>query len=352
MVGDCTSSLILFLRAETVISPEEIILRFSSFLVQLLGLVYIRDTLRKTNNYYHESFTSLPNYSVLLSDIPRQTGLLRKLRGFLQEDDHAEFRIEELILLSETEGFSRCLSEKRDLVRQKQALMGESPQREAALREVEELIESKNREIKSEHVRELQLLERDEVVCEKAIIVLQSETMKNQLLQHLKTDHRQRLQQWLGAGAQGVVAQSAPDPKEIIWENINLSRRRQALRGVLGWSLTAVACVVVTGAFYGVLYVKGSEVEKALAEVGSDPEEADALYRQTLAISIFSMVAVILFNKFIFSSLLHWFTHLERHPTAGDQEYSFCLKYTIGLFFTTAVMTFLVEDITFHNVYR
>ena len=63
------------------------------------------------------------------------------------------------------------------------------------------------------------------------------------------------------------------------------------------------------------------------------------------------MVAIILFNKFIFSFILHLFTDVEMHRTGGEYEFSFGLKYTLGLFFTTALMTLLVEDLSFNNIY-
>jgi len=40
--------------------------------------------------------------------------------------------------------------------------------------------------------------------------------------------------------------------------------------------------------------------------------------------------------------VLHHFTHLEKHLTTSDEEFSFALKYSLGLFFTTALMTLAV----------
>ena len=60
---------------------------------------------------------------------------------------------------------------------------------------------------------------------------------------------------------------------------------------------------------------------------------------------------VILFNKFVMSTLFHKFTDIERPDTTSKFQFSFALKYCLGLFFTTAVMTLAVEDITFHNYY-
>ena len=49
--------------------------------------------------------------------------------------------------------------------------------------------------------------------------------------------------------------------------------------------------------------------------------------------------------------LFHKFTDLERHETSSTFQFSFCLKYCLGLFFTTALMTLSVEAIRFHNYY-
>jgi hypothetical protein len=63
------------------------------------------------------------------------------------------------------------------------------------------------------------------------------------------------------------------------------------------------------------------------------------------------MLLVIIFNKFCISYILHLFTDIEMHRTGSEFEYSFGLKYTLGLFFTTAMMTIFVEDLGFNNIY-
>lgn len=59
-----------------------------------------------------------------------------------------------------------------------------------------------------------------------------------------------------------MEASGAPEPKEIIWENINYPNQKRVVRLVIGWALTVVLIVVVTGIFYGILYAKGLAVEK------------------------------------------------------------------------------------------
>lgn len=58
---------------------------------------------------------------------------------------------------------------------------------------------------------------------------------------------------------------------------------------------------------------------------------------------------MVLLNKFAVSKFLHFVSAFERYSTYTKEEYYFSVKYTITLFLTTAVMTLLVEGLTFHN---
>jgi hypothetical protein len=49
--------------------------------------------------------------------------------------------------------------------------------------------------------------------------------------------------------------------------------------------------------------------------------------------------------------VLHYFTHLEKHATADNEQLSFAFKYALGMFFTTALMTLFVEAVTYGNFY-
>ena len=72
--------------------------------------------------------------------------------------------------------------------------------------------------------------------------------------------------------------------------------------------------------------------------------------------AIFSVYAlmfiVVLFNKLVMVVLFHKFTDLEGHDTMSKFQFSFALKYCMGLFFTTALMTLAVEAISFRNYYE
>jgi hypothetical protein len=61
------------------------------------------------------------------------------------------------------------------------------------------------------------------------------------------------------------------------------------------------------------------------------------------------VILINLFNKFIFAALFHKITHHEKHISVSTSTYSFALKYTLCMFFTTALMTLLVEAIIANN---
>lgn len=60
---------------------------------------------------------------------------------------------------------------------------------------------------------------------------------------------------------------------------------------------------------------------------------------------------VILFDKLVLSTLFYKFTEIERHSNTSKFQFSFALKLSLGLFFTTALMTLAVEAYRFKNYY-
>ena len=59
-----------------------------------------------------------------------------------------------------------------------------------------------------------------------------------------------------------------------------------------------------------------------------------------------------MFNKFVMGFVLTKICKFELHPTTDQLEFHFAVKYSVGMFFTTALMTLFVEDFRFHNFYE
>jgi hypothetical protein len=65
----------------------------------------------------------------------------------------------------------------------------------------------------------------------------------------------------------------------------------------------------------------------------------------------FSIVGIMLFNKFILAEVIHHLVDFEMPSTGSVFQFSFMLKYSMGMFFTTALMTVLVEGLVEKNIY-
>lgn len=109
----------------------------------------------------------------------------------------------------------------------------------------------------------------------------------------------------------------------------------------------------ITIVFYFILLAKTKLFISAIEMEYHDPD-SEVAHRFKIFATIIVFVAifgVVLFNKFIMSKVLHKIVHDENHAFVDKQSHSFAIKYSLGMFFTTALMTLAVEAITFRNFY-
>ena len=81
-------------------------------------------------------------------------------------------------------------------------------------------------------------------------------------------------------------------------------------------------------------------------------EVAIAVDHTATAIIFCYLVGIIIFNKFVLSHIVHILVDFEQHKTGENYQFSFMLKYSLGLFFTTALMTLIVEGAAHTNVFE
>jgi fumarate reductase subunit D len=225
-------------------------------------------------------------------------------------------------------------------VGQKKAWVGkpESREKERKLNDLNRKIQEREQLMQLEHDREREMVRQDTAICDKAIVLLSSERQKNSLIAEVAKVEDYVLLEHFGVEGLEVTVQRAPEPKEIIWENINYPNAVRMVRLWFGWVLTVLLLGVVTAIFYFLFHAKSQAVDSMGSEMAA-------------GITILVMVLITFFNKFCISYLLHHITDLEMHRTGSEFEYSFGLKYTMGLFFTTAIMTLVVEGFGLHNFY-
>jgi hypothetical protein len=61
------------------------------------------------------------------------------------------------------------------------------------------------------------------------------------------------LVQFFGPHGADIEVTEAPEPREIIWENVNYPSSKRVGRILLGWTLSALFIAVITGVFYWIL---------------------------------------------------------------------------------------------------
>jgi len=100
-------------------------MRVSTFVVIMLTLMFIRDTLFKTEQYYDERRCSLSDFSVILSKLPQVEGIQKSIRKFFHEEFSHPLEIEEMILIPEYEELEELQEEKAHHLKHLQKLLKE-----------------------------------------------------------------------------------------------------------------------------------------------------------------------------------------------------------------------------------
>lgn len=54
-------------------------------MVHLFALIYIRDNIRKTYEYYDEKTTSLSDYTLIIKKMPLKDGIQKNIKDFINE---------------------------------------------------------------------------------------------------------------------------------------------------------------------------------------------------------------------------------------------------------------------------
>jgi hypothetical protein len=183
-----------------------------------------------------------------------------------------------------------------------------------------------------------------------AFIVMNTEEQKEKAMEFLNGLSVDQIQKQYPSytGQPKLNAKEANEPKEIIWENIHSTKTERYVSIFLGWLVTIIFMAAVTVAFYFLIDFKGKLIEEAHAHYTEDPIYQEE-YTKGIALGYIIVILINLINKFAFSPLFHVITHHEKHLSVSSSNLSYALKYTLCMFFTTALMTLLVEAIVHTN---
>jgi hypothetical protein len=71
--------MIVYAEISGTVTNGEVVVRIFSFIIQFGMLLYIRDLITKTRNYYDERTCTLSDYSVLVTKLPKKKGTRKNL---------------------------------------------------------------------------------------------------------------------------------------------------------------------------------------------------------------------------------------------------------------------------------
>ena len=146
-----------------------------------------------------------------------------------------------------------------------------------------------------------------------------------------------------------IMMGEAPEPKEINWEHINYPEQKRLGRMIVGWIATTLFLASITVIFFFLLSEKSLLIEHSLEDTA---HLSTSTYNFAIALVYLALLSVIFFNKFVMGWVLHKICDFQRHETTAEEEFHFALKYSVGMFFTTALMTLAVQDLKFNNFYK
>lgn len=104
----------------------------------------------------------------------------------------------------------------------------------------------------------------------------------------------------------------APEPREILWDNINVSNSNKILYKLVGWGLSILLLLLVTLIFYFIMEKKALALIEAIEGLHKHPHDKkyESKLNQAIALGYIMLILIVLFNKLIMSVLFHKFTDL------------------------------------------
>ncbi|EFX59898.1 hypothetical protein DAPPUDRAFT_346550 [Daphnia pulex] len=125
--------MVYFARIVEETDDAEVVSRVFAFILHLGVLLYIRDLITKTRNYYDERTCSLSDYSVLVKNLPCKKGTRAKMALVLTECLGKLYKMHEFTFLPEYEDFYRMEEEINEVINRIKKAMNEQESEENSL---------------------------------------------------------------------------------------------------------------------------------------------------------------------------------------------------------------------------
>lgn len=108
------------------------------------------------------------------------------------------------------------------------------------------------------------MFQKDTLYAEKAIVIVNTVQQKIDILAKFKGMPKRNLQKYFSWMGDEVQIKQAPDPKEIIWENVNFPKNERWFKVLIGWILSGLVLGGITTVVYFLISAKGQMLDSEL----------------------------------------------------------------------------------------
>ena len=132
-----------------------------------------------------------------------------------------------------------------------------------------------------------------------------------------------------------IYLKRAPEPEDIIWENLAYNFMDKARRVILTWLITLVILCIC----FAINLLITQEIRTRRDEA----EENDESYATVNGLSFLGAMTTVMLNRML-SIFITKFTKLEKHHTTTEYQISTAFKLGIAMFINSALIPLFINN--------
>ncbi|CAD8188436.1 unnamed protein product [Paramecium octaurelia] len=374
MEPNCQESIFLQLSIANKLNNSEVVVFIQKanlimLIIMIILLQLFRRHQKKLDNQIDESQLTPSDYTIMVTNIPKTLNvnyrweLTNLFQNYAVSDNNFQITVTKVVLVYNiTEILTEEAKIQTTLQKKKISLQTSNMNYDSQdVRDCEIEIETSQKRIK-----DLQ----DEYFWTNrqfsgiAFVSFESEKMKDLVLSQNTHTLFDKVKTFLYSGktpgldemelqwqSQKLFLEQAPEPNDILWDNLATLTQDKIIARIKGFFIT----LVFQGITYFIIYylsircirlIQNEELEKR--RIGVDDKEK---IKKIQIISFTIASTIVLVNKLLIEPLMKWITKVEKISTNTKFQISYANKLTIALFANAAIVSYVIDILIFSNVY-
>ncbi|EGR31304.1 hypothetical protein IMG5_113410 [Ichthyophthirius multifiliis] len=362
--------IVVFSLANLLDTPEMLNngLYFSigAMLIQIILGIVFRKNQRQLENVINDQNLTPSDFTIMVSNIPPQLeNPEQALTNLFNNNETFKHKVEvaKIVLVYDIKEIQNLEQQIQVKIKEKQKILNYNfdLKNQTIL-----LINNQIHELEHQlQEKELQIQKQRHKFKGIAFISFKTNIQKELVLKHNKLDQIKRFQNYFQGGRSQQYSSSiyfydrhlyieqAPEPNDIDWEYIHCSTIEKIKARIISLMYLLMLTTLTFTVIASISYYQSLMIEHAYEESLENNQSLDnnPQIDKVVGLSYFISMIIVLFNKFIVPVIVHHIIEYEKWSNKTKQNASFATKLTLVLFTNTALITFSVEIILFHNYY-